>query len=289
MKINFEDVIDRHPQKPAVITLHGPSLNTHKEKILNLQQNNKIIRFSVNNWFDYFIEPPDYWILSSSEDAFPVRNLFNIIKKHNVPLYFSDEGDFTDKRIIEKELKSEWLVYDQRHWQGKTCLQILTEFKNYYTHNKNFNFNKFGNNSVMWEPPRCYSQSGHSLRGRCCEQNVPARTPIQEWLQNISGHHSHYSTGDTVALHAIAFSILMGCSPIYISGLDLDYNKGYADEKKNDWLEKARSPNAWTPVRKNLENDLNILNASAKKRGIEIFTLNQNSWYNSFKRTSKIL
>ena len=120
MKINFEDVIDRHPQKPAVITLHGPSLNTHKEKILNLQQNNKIIRFSVNNWFDYFIEPPDYWILSSSEDAFPVRNLFNIIKKHNVPLYFSDEGDFTDKRIIEKELKSEWLVYDQRHWQGKT-------------------------------------------------------------------------------------------------------------------------------------------------------------------------
>ena len=110
MKINLEDVIDRHSQIPAVVTLHGPSLNTHKKEILNLQQNNKIIRFSVNNWFDYFVKPPEYWILSSSEDAFPVRNLFDIIKEHNVPLYFSDEGDFTDKRVIDRELKSEWLV-----------------------------------------------------------------------------------------------------------------------------------------------------------------------------------
>ena len=40
------------------------------------------------------------------------------------------------------------------------------------------------------------------------------RLTIQEYLQEISGCDQHYSTGDTVAFHAIAFAIIMGCNPI---------------------------------------------------------------------------
>ena len=39
---------------------------------------------------------------------------------------------------------------------------------------------------------------------------------IQEALQKAGKHISHYSTADTVAFHAIAFAILMGCNPIYL-------------------------------------------------------------------------
>ena len=288
MQIGIKDIVDKHIKKPAVITLHGPTLNLHKQQIIDYQKQKKILRFSVNNWYEYFETSPDYWILSSSEDAFSIRGLLPILIEKNIPIFFSDEGDFTPKDLISKSLTSEWMAYDQRHWQGKTCLEILKEFRKHHAENNNFNFTKFGNNSVMWQPPRCYSMSGHSLDGRCCRQNNPPRKPIQEQLQEVSGHDSHYSTGDSVALHAIAFAILMGCNPIYVSGLDLDYNDGYANSDKNDWKQKSQGPNAWSPVRKNLENDLNILNASAEKRGIKIFTLNEDSWYDSFKRVSRL-
>ena len=75
----------------------------------------------------------------------------------------------------------------------------------------------------------------------------------------------------------------MGCNPIYVSGMDLDYNKGYANEDKTDWKHKANSPNAFTPVRGNFHNDLDVLNKSAELRGQEIINLNPDSWYDSFK------
>tara|TARA_R110002124_G_scaffold277506_2_gene448994 strand:+ start:5706 stop:6575 length:870 start_codon:yes stop_codon:yes gene_type:complete len=283
MKKQICDVVDRHKSTPAVIALHGPSLNLTKKEIIQTQKENKIVRFSVNDWYDYFDTPPDYWILSTSEPKFLIKNLLPMLENLKVPVFFSDDGDFTSKELINNSLESEWLCYDQRHWEFKNCLQILKTFKEHHTTHKNFSFKKYGNNEIMWHPPRCLSMSGHSLDGRCCQQNSPPRVTIQEELQNISGCNRHYSTGDTVALHAIAFAIIMGCNPIYVTGLDLDYSDGYADDSKNDWQQKASGPNAWMPVRQNLENDLNILNESAENRGIKIINLNPNAWYESFE------
>ena len=84
-------------------------------------------------------------------------------------------------------------------------------------------------------------------------------------------------------MNALAFAIIMGCNQIYISRLDLDYNKGYANSDKDDWKIKAQGPNAWTPVRENLQNDIRVLSESAKNRGIEIINLNPEPWYDSFE------
>ena len=288
MRSEIKDVIDRHKGQACVVTLHGPSLNLHKEQINEAQSCKKILRFSVNNWFDYFEDPPDYWILSSSEEGFPIRSLFPIVRQHKTSIFYSDDGDFTSKDSIEREIQSEWLAYDQRHWEGKTCIDILKQFKEHHLSTGDFNFKNFGNNPIMWQPPRCYTFSGHSLAGRCCLQNSPPRTPIQEELQALCGHEQHYSTGDTVAMHAIAFAIIMGCNPIYVSGLDLDYNKGYANAKMKDWAMKAAGPNAWAPIRENLENDLRILYESAAKRNITIYTLNPEPWYGALEKADRI-
>jgi len=283
MEIQFSDLLNRHKEKPVVITLYGPSLNNHKKKIIESHDNKDIIRISVNNWYDYFETQPDYWVLSNSEPRFLMKNLIPFINRTRIPVLFSDDGDFTSKDLIRNSIDSEWMAYDQRHWQGKKCIDILKDFKKHHDTNKNFNFTKFGRNQTMWQPPRCFSMSGHSLDGLCCKQNIPVRVPIQEHLQSLCNTDRHYSTGDTVAVHAIAFAIIMGCNPIYIAGLDLDYSNGYANKKQKDWAQKAVGPNAWAPVRKNLENDLDILNESAIKRGIKILNLNPNPWYNSFK------
>ena len=282
MKLSLQDITDKHKNVPAVVTAHGPSLNLCKGKIAEAHRNGEILRFSVNNWWDYFTQSPDYWILSSTE--FTIERLLSKINVHNTPTFYSDDGDFTPKNFIEKNIKADWLVYDQRHWQGKTCLQIIKEFKGHYEKNKNFDFTNFGNNKAMWQPPRHKGHFGHCISNtRCCDENNPPRTTLQEYLRDLSNCEQHYSTGDSVTIHAIAFAIIMGCSPIYVSGLDLDYNKGYANEDKVDWKHKANSPNAFTPVRTNFLNDLNVLSESAKLRGLEIINLNPEAWYDSFK------
>ena len=87
------DIIGNHAGKPAVVTLHGPSLNSHVEKIEQLQRNDKIIRFSVNNWYDSFSENPDYWILASSHPNDIISETHDKKNKFNVPVFIADTVD----------------------------------------------------------------------------------------------------------------------------------------------------------------------------------------------------
>lgn len=281
MRLKYEDILNKHKNIPCVIAGHGPSLINYKEKITEAHNNKKIIRFSVNNWWDYFTNNPDYWVLSSTE--FTIAKYLNFLNEKRITVLFSDDGDFTSKKFIEENSIFDWLDYDQRHWKGKDCLQILRDFKEYYVKNKNFDFKDYGNNSSMWQPPRHLSNFGLATDGKCCSMNTPKRVTIQEYLMKLSGHNEHYSTADTVSFHAIAFAIIMGCNPIYVAGMDLDYSKGYADKTKTDWMHKELGPNSWTPTRINLENDIKILNDSAKKRGLSIINLNKESWYNTLE------
>lgn len=281
MKINTSEIINKHRNVPCVIAAHGPSLNLNKEKIIQAQKQKKIIRFSVNNWWDYFEDNPDYWILSST--VFTMERYFNFLNEKKLTVFYSDDGDFTSKDFLEKNANFDWLVYDQRHWKKKNCIEILKDFKGHYLKNKNFDYKEYGNNMIMWQPPRHLSNFGLALDGKCCSMNIPARNTIQETLMQISGIDEHYSTGDTVAFHAIAFAIIMGCNPIYVSGMDLDYSKGYANTAITDWKEKENGPNSWTPVKENNLNDIRILNKSAKALGISVINLNPNTWYDELK------
>ena len=282
MQLQINNLINKHANKACVVAAHGPSLNLHKKSISAAHKENKILRFSVNNWWDYFDAAPDYWVLSTG--VFTIERMAPIINQHNITTLFSDDADFTPKEFIKKNILSDWLVYDQRHWKGKTCLEILKDFKVHHQKHKNFDFLDYGNNKAMWQPPRHKSHFGHCITNtKCCNQNVPARKTLQETLQELTNCSQHYSTGDSVTLHALAFAIIMGCNPIYVSGLDLDYTKGYANKDKTDWQQKSNSPNAFTPVRQNFYNDLNVLSESAKLKNIKIINLNHNAWYDSFQ------
>ena len=90
----------------------------------------------------------------------------------------------------------------------------------------------------------------------------------------------------------IAFAIIMGCSPIYISGLDLDYGLGYAepdkdllDEKPQHHMPNIGNVGHWKYVFKDfLRDDIRILNESAKLLGTEIINLNKKAWYSEFTK-----
>ena len=306
MEITYDDISGKHKDIPCVVSLHGPSLNTHRDKIESLQKEKKLIRFSVNEWYDFFNEKPDYWVVSNGE--FTIDASINgshiwaqreyphdVFNKYDIPLLYNSTADITSENIIDKHLKCDRLAYDTRHFRGDSCIEILKNFKNHYEENKNLDFKYYGKNSKMWQAPNVSGfddwmknlhgriGAGWNLQGKCCK-NIKSPT-LQEKLQQVSGHEQHAGTGQTVGLNAIIFAILMGCNPIYVSGLDLDCTAGFADGANTKALHNSGHMGHWKIIfRDFILDDMRIIDESAKRLGVKIINLNRESWHDIFSK-----
>ena len=111
-------------------------------------------------------------------------------------------------------------------------------------------------------------------------------TTLQEKFQELSGYEQHMGPGHTVGLYAIVFGVIMGCNPIYISGMDLDYSLGYAAaEYKNYHTPNIGNVGHWKQCYRNfLIDDMKILRDSAASLGTKIINLNKNVWYDVFEK-----
>ena len=309
MKLSLDDIIDKHKDTPCVVALHGPSLSPHIDKIQQLQKEDKIIRISVNEWFDFFESNPDYWVVSNSEfnirDSITNENVWkqrqyppNVFNKYNIPLIYNKVADLTDLEFVDKYLDCDYLPFDNKHFKGDNCLDILKKFKEHYDSNGNLDFTHYGNNAQMWQRPdirnvnpfcaRVHGElaGGWSRTGKCCKNIVDGELTIQEKLQVISGHEQHMGVGQTVGTFCIIVAALMGCNPIYVTGLDLDYSLGYAEGgDKPYYVPNIGNIGHWRYVYKQfLLDDMRILRESAELRGIEIINLNKEAWYDEFKK-----
>ena len=305
MELFYKDIVGLHAGKTACVMGHGPSLTPYLDIFNKLQHKEEIITFECNDWFNFFEGPPTYWLFANHEHAIEdgIKNEKmwrtykfppDVIQTANTTILYADSVDFSGKEYIRQNLIPNFLAYDQRHFKAHSCLQILKNFKKHAIEKKNFDYKYYGNNSVMWAPPRRNAGAGFSGglsggptgAGRCCQQRIEGRLTIQEKLQQISGHTEHYSTGDTAALHMIAFAILMGCNPIYVAGMDLDYSLGYAVESPalNHMYNFVRHNTDWKTSRANMRNDLKIIDESAKLCGLKIINLAKNAWYNELQK-----
>jgi len=308
MKLAYDDIIDRHKNKPCVVSMHGPSLSQHMEQIESLQRENKIIRISVNEWFDFFSEKPDYWVVSNTE--FTIKSSVmddeiwqrvgwpkNVFNHYSVPLIYNRTADHTTEDFIKNNLNCDFFSYDTKHFKGHNCQTILNNFKNYYMKNKNLNFLDYGNNPQMWQKPNVSSQpewyknihgkiaAGWSRNSKCCSTIVEGEYTLQEKLQQVSGYQKHMGTGQTVGMVALMLAVLFGCNPIYIAGMDLDYSQGYADrrESRNYYVPNQTLVGHWiTTFRDFLLDDMKILKESAALLDTNIVNLNEQSWYDVF-------
>jgi|TARA_R110002020_G_scaffold79757_2_gene199523 hypothetical protein len=306
MKLNFEDIIDKHKDKPCVIALHGPSIDEHIESIEKLQKEDKVIRFSVNEWYDHFSVKPDYWVVSNGEFTIagsllrtPIweqRNYpHDVFNEYQIPLLYNVTADLTPGTLINQRLTCDYLPYDTRHFQKHSCLQILKNFRDYYIENENFEFDFYGNNSQMWKRPDVSGfpdwikhlhgnvGSGWDVKGKCCPTGLSST--LQEKLMEFTGHEQHAGPGQTVGLFCIMFAILMGCNPIYVGGLDLDCTLGYGKNANPKATFNQGHIGHWKKIyRKFLIDDMRIINESAKLMGIDIINLNKDSWHNEFTK-----
>ena len=136
----------------------------------------------------------DYWINSNS--IFPIPDVdFKKINQLDTTTFLFAHSVVRKQNydIINSNFKIPWFEYDQRHFGAKECNdQIDTRF-----------FLKKKQN--------------------CC--NKIGKITLQEYLKKKFNTTVHYSTGDTVALHALALAIILGCKKIYIGGVEIPIYK----------------------------------------------------------------
>lgn len=139
---------------------------------------------------------PGYWVNANNEFPVPEEHLETINGLPNTVFIFSDSVAYSHRQIdpefLRDSLKVDWFAYDQRHFGGKPC---------------------------------------KDTRLKCCRllDLYPGRPTLQEFMQRRYGRPAHYSPGSTVAIHSLAFAILLGCNPIYLQGIELPrFAKDYA-------------------------------------------------------------
>lgn len=193
MKLTYENIMSRHKNKPCVVACHGPSLDLYKNRIEALQREKKIIRISMNEWYDFFSEKPDYWILSNSEYTIGASMTndplwqhrgypSNVFNQYKIPLLYNKTADLTNEEFIKNNLECDYFPYDTRHFKEHTCLEIFKNFKEHYDIHKNLDFGFYGNNAKMWHMPnvtnfpdwfkQIHGKIGHgwSRDGKCCKK-----------------------------------------------------------------------------------------------------------------------
>ncbi len=143
----------------------------------------------------------DYWIIANSEFPLPYVHCKIINETKDTTFLFAHSalGKVNYNVVsdeVNKKLKVPWFAYDQRHFGGRSCNQQI----DYRFH---------------WKK-----------KLECCD--CIGDITIQEFLQDKYNTIGHYSTASTVAIHALALAIILGCKTIYVGGIDIPvYEKDY--------------------------------------------------------------
>lgn len=248
---DLKQLDNKHKDKPAIILAHGPSLNTTLNTF-KLLKDKDTITFGCNDWYKFYENPPKYWVIANNECNMITEK--DIINKYQEALevIYSDSADTTNRDWIESNIKAQIYGFDSRHFLSNKCSK--KDLRHLF-----FNLKRKIN--------------GHK---NCCDHIIPGRYTLQEYLRIRSGSFLRYSAGATVALHQISLAVIMGCNPIYITGIDLDYRLGYANK------EKAPDKEFFDSSLASIYADMRVINNSAKLLNINIFNLNQNSTFEIF-------
>jgi len=275
--LTISDIIDKHKNIPAIIEGHGPSIVNTRYQINDYLKNNELIVFGCNEWWAFKDHPdPDYWVRCSvgANGGNLVENKHDIewFKKGSnngkIPLFNCDVTDKSSLDSAKENLICPYLPYDIRHLGGKSCLE---------------NYNA---SSSAGE----YLHRYFTFFPDCC--NRKGRLTLQEELQNYTNYHTHVGVNTfTVTTQMIMFAMIMGCNPIYIHGMELDYfNNGvYAELNDNEtwqhrWPGFTPGPGTWKGWRKDyIVKDFNIINESAKNIATKIINLTKDTWYSIFE------
>jgi hypothetical protein len=204
----------------------------------------------------------DFWVIANGYYPLPqkrrhLRHIGKYCKTAVISaacLQRSSKDDSDIKKIKSASLKSNFVVYDERHFNNQYC----------------------------------------SPREKCCKfyHEFPSRLTIQELLSERSGFKtSKFPPSHTAATYGLSLAVLLGLNPIFISGIELPrILKDYVAYK--NWkspiplhalrtnLLRIRKPQLANDIGEGFDSTLEafrLVAIQAKALGINIYCLSQSS------------
>jgi len=184
--------VDRHRGDSAVILGSAPTLKlaTSHSASLGIFVGDSMLRTKLR-------PPVRYFVRANSE--YPnLTRATHISDLMNLEATWIIAETVMESRVPVRDLiqqvipeSKEGFVFDQRHFGGSAC----------------------------------------SVPGDCCrilESSVTRELTLQELIASYSESENCYSSGSTVALHALALAVIMGCIEIHIAGVEIPRDsRGY--------------------------------------------------------------
>ncbi|QTL97706.1 hypothetical protein GM661_06755 [Iocasia frigidifontis] len=188
---SYDWFIDREKNKPCLVAGLAPTIEDFPYKKFDgiyLTCNDGPIRLK-----DLF--QANYWVNATTGFPDPVFHSDIINSFPETVFIFADSVCYRNKHLdidfLRNNLKVKWFAYDQSHFNHQPCP------------------GKFSRGFI------------------CCEliDIYPERDTLQELIQKRYHTIDHYSPGNTVAIHVLAFAIILGCNPIYLQGIEIPVYK----------------------------------------------------------------
>lgn len=237
-KLEFENIKNKEKGKIGVVCGHSSSLQQRLELFEKLSREEKD-KFC-------FICCSEYSTMTNinadycviANSAFTVEKNWERFNNQGSILVYADSVDTTDRNFVENHLKIDYVSYDERHIASGLCVR----------------------------------------KNKCCDNIIPGRKTIMEYLQSITGHDKMYNSCGTVGIHMIALGVILGCNPLYVDGIDMDYSKGYVNGHS------CANNNILGQYRQEFSDSAKIISDSAEKIGIEIININKSATYDGLKK-----
>ena len=204
MEQNLENLINKEKSNTCLILGPGKTMTEFPFKKFK----GKIIVIGNSAIRGQKLFTPDYWVISNSHFPVPyIKFHREIINKFKTTTFlFSDSALHShlwqrSVSSLRKKLDVKWVLFDDRHFLFKKCKPELKCCKHIYR-NKNY-------------------------------------SNIQELVSLKYNYKEVAKIGGTVFEYALALSLILGFSKIYIQGVDLPFNmnkKKIKIVKNNDFL-----------------------------------------------------
>ncbi len=188
---SFEFFVDREKDKSCLVAGNAPTIKNFPFK----QFKGKYILMNYGPQTLKRYAVPDYWLSANHYFPVPSLHLKEINSFKDCIFMFSDTAVYAARNVydydfLKNNLRIPWFAFDCMHFGHKKC-----------------------------NPSR-----------PCCKlvDLYPERVTIHEFIQHHFGLSERCPGGNTGVLFSLAFAVLMGCSPIYLQGIELPiYTKDY--------------------------------------------------------------
>lgn len=113
--------------------------------------------------------------------------------------------------------------------------------------------------------------------GACCKHIIPGRLTIQEELQKYTAHNVRPVHSGTVAVQMLPLAVLLGCKNIYVTGINLDYSRGYVNGHDVARAQALHTqPESFAQNIDSILETIAIIRDAANNIGVNIYCLDEN-------------